>query len=335
MSRARPKGLTATANLIPSIKKKRMFSALTQPHYPNAAVGIEEERITAISLQGQGRGNYLVKQAATVDLPAGLLKPDFREPNIADTREFAACLHEAAESAGLLGQKRWSVALPSNTARTAILVLEAEPSSAQEAEEVIDWKAEQSFQAPAAELRLSKQKISPDQKGRSRYFTTAVTLAVVDEYETQFETLGWKAGLILPRAVGEANWIAGTVDQSDSLLISGHADGFTALLFRSSQPEVVRSVTCTPEEIDDEIYRLLMFYNDRFGGDAGGNSLLRRLLVVGKELVPAKVQTIASEALGRTLNVLSSGDVGLNLPDGGFSFNDLAAPAGLAALGFR
>lgn len=311
-----------------------MFSALTQPHYPNAALGIEEERITAISLQGRG-GSFSVKQAATVDLPAGLLNASFLEPNIADVREFSACLREAAESAGLLSQKRWSVALPSNTARTAILVLEAEPASNQEAEEVIDWKAEQSFGAPAAELRLSKQKITPDAKGRSRYFTTAVTLSVIDEYETQFEGLGWKAGLILPRAIGEANWITGPADEGDSLLISGNNDGFTALLMRSAEPEVVRSVTCTPDEIDDEIYRLLMFYNDRFGGDAQGNSLLRRLLVVGKELVPDKVQTIASEALGRALNVLSPQDVGLDLPGSGFGFNDLAAPAGLAALGFR
>ena len=311
-----------------------MFSALSQPHYPNAALGIEEERVTAISLQGQGRGSFAVKQAATVDLPAGLLKPGFLEQNIRDAGEFAACLHEAAESAGLLSQKRWSVALPSNTARTAILVLETEPASNQEAEEVIDWKAEQSFGAPAAELRLSKQKISPDPKGRSRYFTTAVTLSVIDEYEAQFESLGWKVGLILPRAVGEANWISHRADPGDSLLISGNSDGFTALLLRSSEPEVVRSVTCTPEEVDDEIYRLLMFYNDRFGGEQHGNSLLRRLLVVGKYLVPARVQTIASEALGRALNVLSPEEVGLNLPGGGFSFDDLAAPAGLAALGF-
>lgn len=312
-----------------------MLSTLTQPHYPNAALGIEEDRVTAISLQGQGRGNYSVKQAATVDVPAGLLVPNFLEQNITEPSEFAACLHEVAESAGLLRQKRWSVALPSNTARTAILVLESEPASNQEAEEVIDWKAEQSFGAPAADLRLSKQRISPDAKGRSRYFTTAVTLSVVDEYEAQFESLGWQVGLILPRAVGEANWISGAAAQGDSLLISGNGDGFTALLLRSSEPEVVRSVTCRSEEMDDEIYRLLMFYNDRFGGGGEGNSLLRRLLVVGKGLVPAKVQTIASEALGRSLTVLSPEDVGLNLPGSSFSFDDLAAPAGLAALGFR
>jgi hypothetical protein len=311
-----------------------MFSALTQPHFPNAALGIEEDRLAAISLQG-GRGRYSVRQAATVDLPQGLLNPNFTEPNIADPQEFAASLTELAQSAGLMRQKSWSVALPSATARTAILVLETEPTSNKETEEIVDWKAEQSFGAPAAELRISTQKIAPDQKGRSRYFTTAVTLAVIDEYESQFEALGWKAGLILPRAVGEANWIAGRPEAGDSLLISGTNEGFTALLMRRSEPEVVRSVTCTPDEMDDEIYRLLMFYNDRFGGGDEGNSMLRRLLVVGKNFVQQKVQTIASEALGRALNVLTPEDVGLNLPGGEFSFDDLAAPAGLAALGFR
>lgn len=311
-----------------------MFSALTQPNYPNAALGIEEGRITAVSLQGQGRGNFGIKQAATVDLPPGLLRPSFLETNITNSAEFANCLRETIESAGLLKQKRWSVALPSNTARTAILVLDNEPASKQEADEILDWKAEQNFGAPAIALRLAKQKISPDAKGRSRYFATAVTLSVIDEYETQFESLGWKAGLILPRAVGEANWLADKSDKSDSLLVSANTDGFTGLLLRGDEPAVVRTVTCSPDEIDDEIYRLLMFYNDRFGGEQG-NSLLRRLLVIGKDFAPARIQTIASEALGRALNALSPEEVGLSLPGRSISFDDLAAPAGLAALGFR
>ena len=31
-----------------------------------------------------------------------------------------------------------------------------------------------------------------------------LNLAVIDEYETVFESFGWKAGLVLPRAIGEA-----------------------------------------------------------------------------------------------------------------------------------
>ncbi len=311
-----------------------MFSAIAKPNYPNAALGIEELRITAVSLQGMGRRRFGIKQASVVDLPPGLLKPSFLEKNILDGPEFAACLHEAVESAGLLSQKRWSVALPSNTARSAILALDSEPASAKEADEIINWKAEQNFGAPAVELRLAKQKISPDKNGRSRYFATAVMLSVIDEYETQFERLKWKVGLCLPRAVGEANWLSDRTEKGDSILISESNDGFTALLLRGTEPAVVRSVTCTPNEIDDEIYRLLMFYNDRFVGDQG-NSVLHRLLVVGKDFIPANIQGIAKEALGRALNVLSPEDVGLSLPGGGLSFNDIAAPGGLASLGFR
>jgi len=309
-----------------------MFFSITQPHYPNAALGIEANGIAAVALQSSGRREYAIKQAASVELPAGLITPSFLDQNISNSYEFADALREVVEIAGLLSQKRWSVALPSNTARTAILALESEPASKQEAEEVLDWKAEQSFGAPALELRIAKQKISPDKDGRIRYFATAVTLAVIDEYERHFESMGWKAGLILPRAVGEANWLMDRPVQSDSLLISGNTDGFTALLLRGSEPAVVRSVTCIPAEIDDEIYRLLMFYNDRFGGGQG-NGILERLLVVGKGMISTKVQSIASEALGKNLRVLSSDDVGLSLPGGGFSFDDIAAPAGLAALG--
>ena len=157
-----------------------MFASLTEPNYPNAALGIEEGRISAVALQEQGRGNFGIRQAATVDLPPGLLRPDFLEANITNVEEFAVCLREAVESAGLLKQKRWSVALPSSTARTAILVLDSEPASKQEANEILDWKAEQNFGAPAAALRLAKQRISPDEMGRSRYFATAVTLPGID-----------------------------------------------------------------------------------------------------------------------------------------------------------
>jgi hypothetical protein len=265
-------------------------------------------------------------------LTPGLITPNFLDKNISNDYEFAICLREAVEIAGLLSQKRWSVALPSSTARTAILSLESEPASKQEAEEVLDWKAEQSFGAPAVELRIARQKISPDKDGRTRYFATAVKLSVIDEFETHFESLGWKAGLILPRAVGEANWLMDRPEQIDSLLISGNDDGFTALLLRGSEPAVVRSVTCSSTEIDDEIFRLVMFCNDRFGGGQG-NVILQRLLVIGKSLVSAKVQSIASEALGQNLRVLTHDEVGLSLPSGGLSFDDLAAPAGLAALG--
>lgn len=309
-----------------------MFSAITSPSFPNAALGIDKNSISAVALQGSRR-NLGIKQAATVALGEGVLEPGFLETNIIAPYEFSSALREVVEIAGLLNQKKWSISLPSNTARAAILTLDSEPASAAERDEILDWKAEQSFGAPAAHLRIAMEKISPDSNKRVRYFATAVKLAVIDEYETLFESMGWKAGLIVPRAMGEANWLMGSQSGLDSLLISSNNDGFTALLLRGDEPAVVRSVTCTANEIDDEVYRLVMFYNDRFGGPAG-NGKLENVLVVGEEFTPARVQNIASEALGRDVRVLSSDDVGLVLPGGGLNFNDLASPAGLAALSF-
>ena len=83
-----------------------------------------------------------------------------------------------------------------------------------------------------------------------------------------------------------------------------------------------------------EIYRLLMFYNDRFADPHAGGAL-ENLLTIGKDMLPAKIREISSEALGRPLRILQAEDVGLNVPTGSLSFDDLAAPAGLASYGFR
>lgn len=311
-----------------------MLESLINPNYPKAALGFEKDNLTALALQKEGKGRFGIKQAATVELPAHLLNPNFIEKNIASGEEMLVLLDEAATNAGLRNQKRWSVSLPSNTARTAILTLENEPNSKDELTEILDWKAEHTFGAPAGELRVARRKIKPDASGKPRYFATAVKLSVIDEYETLFERLGWRAGLIMPRAVSEANWLTDAKKQSDALLISAQFDGFVALLLRGDEPTVVRSVTCTENETDDEIYRLLMFYRDRFGSGANANAL-EKLLVVGKNFAPARLKEIADEAIGRPLKILSAEDVGLSLPAQTLSFNDLAAPAGLATLGWN
>jgi len=309
-----------------------MFSFLTEPNFPKAAVGIEDERVTVLSLQKEGRDRFGVRSAASVDIPGSLIQPQFLEPNISSRPGLRGVLQEAASLAGLLGQKDWSLALPSNSARTAILTLETSGKS--EIDDVLEWKAEQSFGAPAAHLRISTQRIADDVEGRTRFFATAVKLTVIDEYESVLEEMGWRAGLILPRPVCESNWLLRKSASEDALLLSSQDDGFTAVMISDGQPNVVRSVTCAESEKDDEIYRLLMFYNDRFAAERGPKQL-NRVMAVGNDLKPSKILEIAREALGRTLAMLTPDDIGLAIPSGSLNFDEVAAPAGLAMLGCR
>jgi hypothetical protein len=117
------------------------------------------------------------------------------------------------------------------------------------------------------------------------------------------------------------------------LLLTAHAEGFTAVLMRNNQPITLRAVFCEAEECDDELHRVLLFYGERSGsnGQSDGASV-DRLLVVGDWLDKQRVVAIAHETLGVNLKPMNASDVGLVIPAGELAFDTIAAPAGLARL---
>jgi hypothetical protein len=265
-----------------------------------------------------------------------LVRPSFDEQNISDGRELGAALRDLATSAGLLQQKRWSVTLPEVASRSTILTLEAQPGSKSELEEVLAWKMERSFGVPLAELAISREQLRPDSQGRERYGIVAARPAILAEYESVLNSLGWRAGLMLPRHVGESQWLTVNGFEGDALLLSSSDAAFTAVVFRERQPLIMRTVSCDPQECEDELYRLLLFYRERRSGeDAQTGRALSRFLVVGDMLARERASTIVNETLGTDLRALDADDLGLQLPTREFSFDAIAAPAGLATLSWQ
>ncbi|MGB9182084.1 MAG: hypothetical protein WCB68_22840 [Pyrinomonadaceae bacterium] len=311
------------------------LNKLIAPRFPSAAIGFESGNVSIVQLERR-RAVFALKRAATVTLSEALLKPSFDESNIADGNELANILTELAASAGLLKQRRWSVALPEAATRTVILGLESAVSSRRELDEVLSWKTERSLGVPLEELRVERERLPPDAQGRPRYIVTAVRAGVLLEYENVFASLGWRAGLILPRHMGEEQWLLQNGSQGDSLLVSSYADGFTAVLVRRNQPLIVRSVLCETEDRDDELYRLLLFYRDRsVSADdhlATSSLALERLLVVGEGFGKEHVSELVNQTLDIHVRALNAEEVGLALPTGELNFDAIAAPAGLATL---
>jgi hypothetical protein len=195
---------------------------------------------------------------------------------------------------------------------------------------MFEWKIERSFGAPAAELRVSREQMAPDAQKQPRYLVNAIRREVLAEYESLFHTLRWHVGLILPRHTGEEQWLRNG-GRGDGLLLTVHDEGFTAVLMRGEKPLAVRSVFCDPEECDDELHRILMFYRDRVGTPAQATSI-ERLLVVGERLDKKRVAELTREAFDVSLNPLNAADVGLLVPNNNLDFDVIAAPAGLARL---
>lgn len=309
------------------------FAKLVTPWYPSNALGLESGVASLVQID-RGRGKTSkIRRAASVMLDESLLRPSFDETNISNRGQLAAVLQDLAASAGLLKQKKWSIALPEVSARTAIVTLESAPGSNTELEEILTWKLERSFGVPLVELTISRERLNPDAQRRDRYFVLAIRSTVLDEYESVFASLGWRAGLLLPRHVAESQWLTMNGLKDDAMLLSTSAHGFTAVVFRDKQPLILRTISCEPDEREDELYRLLLFYRDR--RIAASEQSLGRLLILGTDFPKKRVAEITNDTLGTDLRPLGAEDLGLELPSREISFDTIAAPAGLATLSWQ
>ena len=310
-----------------------LISRLVDPWYPGTAIGLEKGVASVVHLERVKAPICKLRRAATFNIAESLLHPSFDEPNIENAGQLAAVLSELATSAGLLRQKRWSLSLPEATTRTLVLTMESQSQSNAEVQDVLKWKVERGFGVPLEELSISKERLLKDAHGRDRYLVIAVKKSVIAEYEAVLHALGWRAGLILPRHLGEAQWLVRNSSAGDALLLSGSSQGFTGVIFRDRHPLIVRSVTCSEDEFEDEFYRFLLFYRDRSTPEGAINGPgLTRLMVVGEGITKQRAGEIVNETTGGDLRPLEAEDLGLQLPNREFSFDSIAAPAGLATL---
>lgn len=309
-----------------------LLSRLIDPWYPATALGLEKGVASVVQLERTRGSACKLRRAATFNIDESFVSPSFDEQNIANGAQLAAVLKDLATGAGLLRQKRWSLSLPEATTRTLVMTMESQSQSAAEAQEVLRWKIERGFGAALEELSISKDRLQKDTQGRDRYLVIAVRKAILAEYEAVLDMLGWRAGLILPRHLGEAQWLVRNGAAGDSLLLSGSSQGFTGVIFRDKHPLIVRAVTCTEDEFEDEFYRFLLFYRDRSVPETGAGQGLARLMVIGEGITKQRASEIVNETTGGDLRPLQAEDLGLQLPSREFSFDSIAAPAGLATL---
>ena len=308
---------------------RRYFVA---PPAPSTAAGFVDDNFAVVDLR-RGRKSFTLAASAVTQLPYGLVTPSFDTLNVQDTDELAQTIAQTAEAAGLLNKKRWSVALPDATARTLVIALESKPSSRRELNEVIGWKIERLIGAPINELRISRQRINPV-AGQDRYVVTVAHNEVLSQYESVFTGMGWNAGLILPRHIGEAQWLMWDNSPGDKMLVSANRSGFTSLIVRNGDPVLVRTFVCRPESISDELHRFALYYRDRLASETGSANSLTRLLVLGGiDFTEARIAV--SEAIDGNPMAVDAADFGIDLRGEAIRFDHLAGAAGLASIAWQ
>lgn len=305
---------------------------LLAPPAPNTAAGFVDDNFAVVDLR-RGRNGFSLASSAVTQLPPGLVTPGFDTLNVQDADELAQIIAQTAEAAGLLNKKRWSVALPDATARTIVIALDSRPASRRELNEMISWKVERVIAVPSKDLSISRQRLNPA-AGQDRYLVTAAHNDVLSQYESVFAGIGWKAGLILPRHMGEAQWLMWDDAAGDKLLVSANRSGFTSLIVRNGEPVLVRTFVCEPSSIADELHRFALYYRDRLVEGSGTPGTLTRMLVLGG-IDLAEARQAVADALDSEPRTLDPGEFGIDLKGEAIRFDHLAGAAGLATIAWQ
>jgi hypothetical protein len=305
---------------------------LLAPRVPNLAAGFADDNFAVVDLRNTRRG-FSIASSALTQLPAKLLTPNFDAVNIQDSQELSGIISDTLEAAGLANKKQWSVALPEGAARSLVVTLESKPSSRKELNEVLAWKIERVIATPSSELLISRQRLKPDGK-QERYIVTVARQEILDEYEALFHSIGWHTGLMLPRHLGEAEWLMQDKSPGDKMLVSSNREGFTAVLVSGGEPVLIRNYACEAESKADDLHRFALYYRERMATPTGLAPQLSGLLVLG-DIDLHEAQNAVGDALDEKPHLYHPQEFGLNLEDEHTWFTHLAGAAGLASLAFQ
>src|SRR5262249_21453569 len=262
-------------------------------------------------------------------LAGGVVQASLNEPNIPNEPMLIEHLSRTATQAGMKNMRMLSVSLPPGSARGMVAALDSIPGSRAELQQMIEWKAGRRTGQKARDLRDSYSRLS-DLNGRPQYLISAATEQVVAQYELIFKRLGWHAGMIMPQSIGEAQWLIRQGLDDDQVVVSLNERGFDAVIVRGNEPLLVREVECPPEERENEVFRLMIFYRDRLARE-GADAPLSRVLTIGPASEQRRFRDVLSSAMERHIVALDPPQIGLRV-DPNAPFNYFAAAGGLATM---
>jgi Tfp pilus assembly PilM family ATPase len=307
------------------------FNYLTAPRLPRTSLSISETHVALITLKRSG-SDFEPRNLGVSRLPAGIVRASLTEPNIADEPILIEHLSKTASRSGMGSIKALSVSLPSGSARSMVVALDAAPTSRTEMEQMIEWKAERGLGLKFGDLRVNYTRLS-DLGGRPQYLISATTERVITQYERIFGRLGWHAGMIAPQHIGEAQWLMRQGMEEDQVVVSLNDRGFDAMIVRGREPLIVREVECAPEERENEFYRLMVFYRDRLALEGAGKPLSRALMI-GPATEQRRFRNVLASAIERNVIALDLRQIGLKV-DPTAPFTNFAAAGGLATMAWN
>ena len=244
-----------------------MSRALNSGSRPKLACEISADRVLAGRVSDNG--GHTLEACASSELAPGSVVPDLIETNL---RQPDAAYEAVRDVLGNIGGRSRDViaVLPDAAVRVVLLDFEALPSKRDEVEGVVRFRLKKSLPFDVDKAKVSYH-VQPSSTG-VRVIAAVALANVVEDYEAAFRQAGYEPGVVMPSMLAAL----GAADApKPSLVIKVDArttsiailDREQLLLFRTL--ENTRGVTITGEQLAEEVYPSVVFFQDTYQMNIG------------------------------------------------------------------
>lgn len=268
---------------------------------PKLACEISADRVLAGRVAENGKS---LETYSARELAPGSVVPDLIEANLRARNAVTSSIRDVLAALG--GRNKDVIAvLPDAAVRVVLLDFDALPTNQQEAESVVRFRLKKSlpFDVDKAKVAYHAQT-----SGEGVRLVAAVALSsVVEDYESAFRDAGYSPGVVLPSmlaALGAAEGASPTlVVKVDARTISlAILDSGQMLLFRTL--ENTRGVTITGEQLAEEIYPSVVFFQDTY------HLNIERIFVAGLPETNAAAQALKAQTGAEVQELVSESQLG-------------------------
>jgi type IV pilus assembly protein PilM len=228
---------------------------------PRLACEIAADRVLVGRLADDGRS---LAACAALELAPGSVVPDLVEGNLRQGDAVKAVLEEALRS--VAGRSHDLIAVvPDAAVRVVLLEFDTLPADSEEATSVVRFRLKKSLPFDVDKARVSYH--AEKTKDGVRVVAAVAVASVVEDYEAAFRDAGFSPGVVLPSmlaalgtAEGQRPTLVVKVDARTTSIAILNADQLQ--LFRTL--ENTRGVTITGEQLAEEVYPSVVFFQDTY-----------------------------------------------------------------------
>ena len=258
-------------------------------------------------LVARANGSIKPIDQLTAELPEGAVMAGLQSPNLPDVAVVSDALRALADESEARGERRAmvSVLIPDAAVRMTLVPLEGAEPRRNEGDAMARWALRDLLPVGDGGARIDWSVVSQEAAEPAAKWLLAIgaDAAVVQEYESVVEALGWTAGRVVPLTLGLAVGAGGATVNEDPtaarLVLSGVGDQVACLVEADGVPRLHRAWRGAAPDLALELPNVQRYVDQRL------DLSIVEAVVAGPEGWRQRAAT-ACEALGWEVHVLSS-----------------------------